>query len=196
VTEHAPRKRAWSTIPNLITIGRIGMVPAFVALSLTGHTVAALWTFIVAAASDGIDGLLARLLDQRSHLGGILDPIADKALVLSALLVLVFTGRLPWWLLALVVLRDGWMAIGALMVKHKRLEIPTAPSRVGKYATLGLLTSVVLALVDQAVGKSELLEAYIAVVGFLAGMCVAASTVQYFHRFGYLFWAPPKSEGA
>ena len=195
MTAAVPR-RDWLTIPNLITIGRIGMVPVFVALSLTGHTVAALWTFIVAAASDGIDGLLARLLDQRSHLGGILDPVADKALVLSALLVLVFTGKLPWWLLALVVLRDGWMVIGALMVRRKRLEIPTAPSRVGKYATLGLLTAVVLALVGQAVGKSPMLEAYTAVVGLLTGLCVAASTVQYFHRFGYLFWAPPRSEGA
>jgi len=195
VTAAAPRSD-WLTIPNLITIGRIGMVPVFVELSLTGHTVAALWTFIVAAASDGIDGLLARVLDQRSHLGGILDPIADKALVLSAMLVLVFTGKLPWWLLALVVFRDGWMVIGALMVRRKRLEIPTAPSRVGKYATLGLLTAVVLALVVQAVGKSPMLEAYTAVIGFLAGLCVAASTVQYFLRFGYLFWAPPKSEGA
>jgi cardiolipin synthase (CMP-forming) len=191
----AATRSAWLTIPNLITIGRIGMVPAFVALSLTGHTVAALWTFIIAAASDGIDGLLARLLDQRSHLGGILDPIADKALVLSALLVLVFTGKLPWWLLGLVVFRDGWMVVGALMVRRKRLEIPTAPSRVGKYATLGLISAVVLALVSQAVGRSPVLEAYTAVLGFLAGLCVAASTVQYFLRFGYLFWAPPKSEG-
>lgn len=195
MTAAAPRSD-WLTIPNLITIGRIGMVPAFVVLSLTGHTVAALWTFIVAAASDGIDGLLARLLDQRSHLGGILDPVADKALVLSALLVLVFTGKLPWWLLALVVFRDGWIAIGALMVRHKRLEIPTSPSRVGKYATAALLTSVVLALVVQAVGRSPMLEAYTAVIGFLAGLCVASSTVQYFHRFGYLFWAAPRSEGA
>jgi len=195
VTAAAPRGD-WLTIPNLITIGRIGTVPVFVALSLTGHTVAALWTFIAAAASDGIDGLLARLLDQRSHLGGILDPIADKALVLSALLVLVFTGKLPWWLLALVVFRDGWMVIGALMVRRKRLEIPTAPSRVGKYATLGLLTAVVLALVGLAVGKSPMLEAYTAVVGLLAGLCVASSTVQYFVRFGYLFWAAPRSEDA
>jgi cardiolipin synthase len=172
------------------------MVPAFVALSVTGHTVAALWTFVIAAASDSLDGLLARLLDQRSHLGGILDPVADKALVMSALITLIYTGRLPWWLLALVVFRDGWMVVGAIMVRRKRLEIPTAPSRVGKYATLGLITTVVLALVAQAIGKSPRLEAYTAVIGFVAGVCVAASTVQYFHRFGYLFWAPPRSEGA
>lgn len=172
------------------------MVPVFVVLSLQGHTVAALWIFIVAAVSDSIDGLLARVLNQRSHLGGILDPIADKALVMSALLVTVLSGRLPWWLLALVVFRDGWMVVGALMVRHKRLEIPTAPSRVGKYATLGLLGVTVMALVEQAIGASPLLEAYTAVVGFLAGLCVAASTVQYFYRFGYLFFAPPRSEGA
>lgn len=172
------------------------MVPVFVVLSLQGHTVAALWTFIIAAASDGIDGLLARLLDQRSHLGGILDPVADKLLVMSALLTLIYVGRLPWWLLALVLFRDVWMVIGAMVVKHKRLEIPTAPTRVGKYATLGLLAVVVLALVSQAIGQSPRLEAYTAVIGFLAGLCVAASTAQYFHRFGYLFFAPPRSKDA
>lgn len=168
-------------------------MPVFVALSLAGHTVAALWTFVIAAASDSIDGLLARILDQRSHLGGILDPIADKALVMSALVVLIVEGRLPWWLLGLVVFRDAWMVVGALVVRHKRLEIPTSPSRVGKYATLGLITTVVLALVSQALGQSPLLEAYTAVFGVLAGLCVASSTVQYFHRFGYLFFAPPRS---
>ncbi|HZN94853.1 MAG TPA: CDP-alcohol phosphatidyltransferase family protein, partial [Myxococcales bacterium] len=103
-----------------------------------------------------------------------------------------------WWLLVMVVLRDGWMAVGALMVRHKRLEIPTSPSRVGKYATLGLITTVVLALVGQAIGESPRLEAYTAVIGFLSGLCVAASTVQYLYRFGYLFFAParPRSEGA
>lgn len=193
----APRSTsAWLTVPNLITFGRLGMVPVFIVLELTGRPSAALWVFAIAAVSDSVDGLLARLLNQRSKLGGILDPIADKALVFSALVTLVVAERLPWWLLGVMVFRDGWMIVGALMVRHKRLEIPTAPSRIGKYATLGLITTVVLALVGQVLGPSPRLEAYTAVVGFLAGICVAASTVQYFHRFGYLFFAPPRSEGA
>lgn len=171
------------------------MIPIFVVLSFTGHTVAALWVFAIAASTDWVDGLLARVLDQRSKLGGILDPIADKALMLTALVALVYAGALPWWLLGLLVFRDGWMGIGALMVRHKRLEIPTAPSRIGKYATLAMTSTVVLALAARAVGDSPRLEAYTAVTGFLAGLCVAASTVQYFHRYGYLFFAPSRRSG-
>jgi cardiolipin synthase len=171
------------------------MVPVFIALSFTGRPVGALWVFAIAAVSDSVDGLLARVLDQRSKLGGILDPVADKVLVLSALVTLVVVGRLPWWLLGLMVFRDGWMVVGALMVRHKRLEIPTAPSRIGKYATLALIAVVVMAMVGQALGPSPKLEAYTAVIGLLAGLCVAASTVQYFHRFGYLFFAPARPEG-
>jgi cardiolipin synthase len=184
----------WLTVPNLISLVRLGMVPVFMWLHLAGRPGWALGVFAAAAASDSLDGLLARLLDQRSKLGGILDPVADKVLVLSALVTLVIERRIPGWLLALVVFRDGWMVIGALVVRRKRLEIPTAPSRIGKYATLTLISLVVLALADQVVENDAQLHAYTAVVGFLAGLCVVASTVQYFHRFGYLFFAPARRD--
>lgn len=185
----------WATVPNVITLVRLAMVPVFVGLHLAGRPGWALAVFAAAAASDSLDGFLARLLDQRSKLGGILDPVADKVLVFSALVTLAIERRIPWWLLALVVLRDGWMIVGAVVVRRKRLEIPTAPSRIGKYATLTLLSLVVLALADQIVENDVQLHAYTAVVGFLAGLCVVASTAQYLHRFGYLFFAPGRDSG-
>lgn len=183
---------AWLTIPNLITIFRLALVPVFVVLHLCGLAGWALVCFGVAAGSDGIDGLLARLLNQRSKLGGILDPVADKVLVSAALLTLMFEHRLPWFLIALIAFRDGWMLIGAWVVKHKNLEIPTAPTRIGKYATFSLTMVVVLALLDQALDTPPKLHAYLMVTGFVATLCVVVSTIQYFARFGYLFFAPAK----
>ena len=182
------------TVPNCITFGRFGLIPVFVLFHLAQRPGWALATFVVAAASDGIDGLLARLLDQRTKLGGLLDPIADKLLVFAALCTLVVEKRLPAWLLGLVVFRDAFMGVGALVVKWKNLEIPAAPSRIGKYATFTLTVLVALALVDQIVGESEDLHAYTRVVGFIAALCVAISTVQYLVRFGYLFFVPTKPE--
>lgn len=182
----------WFTIPNCITYARFALIPVFVVMHLTGNPGWALGIFVGAAASDGIDGFLARVLNQRSKLGAILDPFADKLLVLSALVTLVIEDRIPLLLLLLILFRDGWIAFGALLVKHKNLDLPTSPSRIGKYATFSLALLVVLALVDQYVARSELLHAYTAVVGFIASLCVLISTIQYFARFGYLLFAPAR----
>lgn len=190
------RSERWFTIPNIITYIRFLLIPAFVVLHLKGNPGWALGLFVGAAASDGIDGLLARLLDQRSKIGAILDPIADKVLVFSALVTLIIEDRLPLLLLLLIVFRDGWMIFGAFIVKRKNLELPTKPSRVGKYATFSLTFLVVLALVDQYAATSETLHAYTAVVGFIAALCVVISTVQYFTRFGYLLFAPARAAAA
>jgi cardiolipin synthase (CMP-forming) len=182
---------AWLTAPNLVTFFRLALVPVFIALHATSHAQLALLAFAVAMASDVVDGLLARVLHQQSKLGGILDPVADKLLVLAALGALLPSHRVPVWLLALILFRDGMMAIGALVVKKKKLEIPTAPTRIGKYATFSLALFIVLALIRIAADAPRM-DAWVAVVGFIAGLCVAVSTVQYFARWGYLFTAPAR----
>ncbi len=181
------------TIPNLITFARLGLVPVFVALLILREPLWALVVFAVAMASDAIDGLLARLLHQHSKIGALLDPVADKLLVFAGVVTLTADGRLPPWLLGLIVFRDGAMIVGAVVVKRKRLEIPTRPTRIGKYATFASTCLVVLALASLIV-ESPMLAAYTVVVGFIAGLCVLVSTVQYFARFGYLFFAPPRSD--
>lgn len=180
------------TIPNLITFARLGLVPVFIWLQLTQRPQAALICFAVAMGSDAIDGLLARLLNQKSKLGALLDPIADKLLVASALVLLVVAGAIPVWLLGLILFRDGTMAVGAIMVKQKHLELPAQPSRIGKYATFSMTLLVILALASRTVWAPAMLSPYVIVVGFLAGLCVAISTGQYFTRFGYLFFAPAR----
>jgi len=183
---------SWLNVPNSITLFRLCLVPVFVVFELTHQPEWALACFTTAAISDGLDGLLARLLNQRTKLGGLLDPIADKVLIMAALVCLVIEKRLPLWLLAITAFRDLLMVAGALMVKFKNLEIPTEPSRLGKYATFFMICTVILSLINGIAGAPAALRAYVAVVGFIAALCVIFSTAQYFVRYGYLWVAPAR----
>ena len=107
--------RDWLNVPNCITIFRLALVPVFVWLFLRGSRDWALGCFLLAAVSDALDGFLARLLNQRTKLGGILDPIADKLLIFAALVVLVIQGQIPLWLLLLLGGQNLLMIGGALM---------------------------------------------------------------------------------
>jgi cardiolipin synthase len=179
-------------IPNSITLFRIGLVPVFVVFQLTNQPDWALACFATAAISDGLDGLMARLLNQRTKLGGVLDPIADKFLILAALVCLVIEKRLPLWLLCLTGALDLLMAVGALVVRFKNLEIPTEPSRIGKYSTFFMVCVVILSLISAIRGTPTALRAYVAVLGLVAAMCLVVSAAQYFARYGYLWIAPAK----
>ena len=86
------------TVPNQLTFLRLGFLPFFIIAIHYNHYFWALWILIIAGASDGIDGLIARKFDQRSPLGAYLDPIADKLLMSASFLVLAWKGRLAWWL--------------------------------------------------------------------------------------------------
>jgi cardiolipin synthase len=183
-------------VPNLISFARLGLVPVFLWLRHTGQPEWALGVFILAAVSDVVDGLLARLLDQRTALGGIIDPLADKLLVFAALVSLVIGGHLPAWLLGLILVRDLPMGVGALWVRHKRLEIPAAPSRIGKYATFTLVLAVVLGLASASPHAPRAIVGWVWAVGAVAALCVVVSTLQYWSRFGYLFFAPGRKSSA
>src|ERR1700720_4465055 len=93
------------TVPNQITLLRLGFLPFFLILISYEHYKQALLLLVVAALSDGIDGLLARKLNQRSPLGAYLDPIADKLLLSSSFIILAFKQKLAWWL-TIIVLRS------------------------------------------------------------------------------------------
>jgi len=148
--------------------------------------------FLAASVTDALDGLLARLLDQRTKLGAFLDPLADKVLMGAALIVLFLENEAPLWMVVLVAFRDGSMALGAVVVKRKGLELPSRPSRVGKYAAFALTCFIVLGLVDETFTDSPLLHAWLLVAGYFTGLCVAISTAQYFLRWGHLWVAPAR----
>ena len=182
---------AW-TVPNVLSYLRLIAVPLFVSLHLGGRPGWALVVFLGAALTDSLDGFLARLLDQRTKLGAFLDPLADKLLIGAALIVLFVENEAPLWMVALVAFRDGAMALGAMVVKRKGLELPSRPSRVGKYATFALTCFIVLGLFDETFTNSEVLHAWLLVAGYFTGLCVAISTAQYFLRWGHLWVAPAR----
>lgn len=104
-------------LPNAITLLRLLLVPVTIWLILSEFYVTAFWVFVVAGVSDGIDGFLARHLNQKTLLGAILDPIADKALLVSIFVTLGIKDHLPIWLVVLVVFRDV-LIVGGYLLGH------------------------------------------------------------------------------
>lgn len=103
-------------LPNLITLGRLFSVPVAIWLILSDERAAAFWLFVAAGVSDAVDGFIAKRFDQRSRLGALLDPLADKALLVSMYVTLGIAGHLPNWLVILVVFRDVLIVGGFLLV--------------------------------------------------------------------------------
>jgi len=103
------------TIPNIITIARLIMVPLIVVLIGQGRWGLAFTVFVAAGISDGVDGFIARRFNMRSEFGAYLDALADKALLVSIYVTLSVTGVLPGWLAIVVVSRD-LMIISAILV--------------------------------------------------------------------------------
>src|SRR6266849_5582390 len=126
--------RIW-TVPNQITFLRLGFLPIFLILIAYEHYRWALLVLVVAGLSDGIDGLLARSLNQRSALGAYLDPIADKLLLSSSFVLLAFKKQLAWWLTILVLSRDILILVVAVVIILISGYRPFPPSILGKLTT-------------------------------------------------------------
>jgi len=163
-TPHAPRKstmdgRIWAAgdgpasnanVANIITVVRILLAPVFVWLLLldNGEMGAVRWIaavlFIVAIATDGIDGHIARSRNLVTDLGVLLDPIADKVLTLSALVALSVLGELWWWVTVIIVVRELGITVWRLVVVTK-VVVPA--SKTGKLKTLAQAVAISLFLV-------------------------------------------------
>jgi cardiolipin synthase len=144
-------------LANKITIGRICLIPVFGIFAWqygarvvrgrpaeSARVMAAL-VFILAAAMDGLDGFLARRFNQRSRLGAVLDPIADKGLVMTAIVVLAFSNRskgFPIWFPIAVIGRDTVLLIGFLALSKAIGRVEIRPSKIGKIATFLQVASV------------------------------------------------------
>jgi cardiolipin synthase len=172
------------TLPNALTSARFVLAPVFLWLYARGDTVRALAAFAAAAATDVLDGLAARVLQQHSRLGAFLDPIADKFLAACALFALWARGRLPLWLPLLVIARDLAQLAGAAVLGTIHREVPVAPTRIGKYATFSLAATVVLSLAWEFLDWPPAAVApYVAAMGLVAAECIAVSWAQYFLFF-------------
>ncbi len=135
-------------IPNLISFMRILLTLPIVWLMFEREFSYALMLFAVAGFSDGLDGFLAKHYGWQSHLGGLLDPLADKALLMSSFLVLGGLGLIPIWLVILVIFRDLTIMGGALYYHFSVEEVDADPSLVSKLNTLTQIMLVLLVVTD------------------------------------------------
>ena len=123
------------SIPNFITLGRILLVPVVVWAIASNHMEIAFAVFVIAGVSDAVDGFLAKRFNMASELGALLDPLADKALLVSIFVSLGIWGAVPRWLVILVVSRDI-MIVGAVIVSWLfGNPIPMKPLMVSKLNT-------------------------------------------------------------
>ena len=149
-------------LPNLICLVRLALIwPILVSLH-AGRYVPALALFMAAAVSDGLDGYLAKRFDWTSELGKILDPAADKLLLITVFVECAWLGLAPWWLAAAVVARDVLIGLGALTFRIWFGALRGRPTAISKVNTGAQLLYVMLLLLNAATGlpPREMLDAW------------------------------------
>lgn len=143
---------AMITLPNLITLARLFAVPLAVWLILQREMDLAFWLFVAAGISDAVDGFIAKRFDARSQVGAVLDPVADKALLVSVYVTLGATGFLPSWLVILVVFRDVLIVGGVLTLYVLGQEPAIRPLFVSKANTAMQILLAAAVLLNAAYG--------------------------------------------
>lgn len=136
------------TIPNAISAVRLLLVPVFALLLLNDHDLWALGVLMFSGASDWLDGVIARSLNQQSRLGELLDPAADRLFILVTLIVLTLRDIVPLWLLVAIVARDVLLCLVLLVLLAARIG-PLPVHFVGKAGTFALLYAFPLLLLAQ-----------------------------------------------
>ncbi len=140
------------TIPNLLSLSRMGLIPLFVIAVIEQQPARALGVFVVAGITDALDGLIARYFDQQSVLGAYLDPIADKLLLTTAFVILavpsIHTGVLiPLWITVLVLARDITILVVSLVLQLVLSIREFQPMKLSKVNTAVQITSIILVLI-------------------------------------------------
>lgn len=174
-------------IPNLITSLRILLVPPFLWLLLQERYGAALLLFTVAGVSDALDGFLAKHYGWTSELGGLLDPLADKLLLIGAILALGWLRELPVWLVALVILRDVVIVTGAVSYHLMVERVRASPLLISKSNTLMQLTMVFVVIVHYGMMTlpSWLLTGWI----YVTALTTVWSGAAYVWQWGQRAWS-------
>jgi cardiolipin synthase len=166
-------------LPNSLTVLRILLVPVFVGFLLYEYFDYALVTLLVAAVTDGLDGAIARITDQRTRLGEYLDPLADKLLLMSAMVTLSVLHFIPVWAVILVVSRDAILLTGTIVANLTDIDIDIAPTWLGKGTTLAQICYVIMVILF-ATGRvsSEVVIPFLAIMVLLT----TGSGVHYLFR--------------
>jgi len=145
------------TLANIVTVSRMILIPVFVTFIFYHQLTAALVVWVIAGITDLLDGLLARLLHQSTSIGVILDPMADKLLLVTAFVVLSMPSLefqpIPFWLTTVVISRDVFIVVGAVMIFITTGFRRFRPSLLGKFNTLVQLGMITAFLVANTFGE-------------------------------------------
>ncbi|GAA4382111.1 CDP-alcohol phosphatidyltransferase family protein [Agromyces bauzanensis] len=145
--------RVW-TIPNVLSMLRLALVPVFLVLIVVGGYVSALVVLVVASLSDLLDGYLARRLGQVTRLGQLLDPAADRLYIFAALVGLAANGLVPWWIVVVIVARDVFLLVlGVVLASHGYGPLPV--HQLGKVATFALFFGVPVIMLGLAFPSAQ-----------------------------------------
>ena len=125
------------TLPNILTAFRLLCLPFLIYELLEGQYVMALVLFCLAGISDFFDGFIARKFSLVSHLGALLDPLADKLLVVSTLVYFIYEGMVPLWFLLIILFRDCGQAVGLAVLKKNKINFDHKSQLSGKLSTMG-----------------------------------------------------------
>ncbi|MBW2259712.1 MAG: CDP-alcohol phosphatidyltransferase family protein [Deltaproteobacteria bacterium] len=166
-------------IPNALTLLRVLLTPLFAILLIKRFFDHALLVFAIAALSDGLDGLIARLFRQKTTLGAFLDPAADKLLLVTAFVTLAIQALIPSWLAVIVISRDIVILFGVALVTITGHTVEPRPSVLSKITTVAQGACVISVLLGYNVPDLDGIKG--ALFWFTAGMTVI-SGLQYIYR--------------
>lgn len=174
-------------IPNALCVVRILLVLPILMLLYQGEYAWALGLFVFAGLTDGLDGFLAKTMDWQTRLGSLLDPAADKLLMMGTFLMLAYLGVLPIWLAAVVVARDVVIVLGAIAYQLLIEPVTGQPTLVSKANTACQLLLVLLAMLSQIVPSKVLASSVI----WLSGLVLVTSLLSgavYVSRWSRRAW--------
>lgn len=171
-----PPSRASSAvlnIPNIITMARLLLVPALLYFLAQSGYLSALLVFLSAGLSDALDGYLARRLNQFTQFGAILDPVADKLMLVSALVMLTWLGFVPWQFTATLLTRDLVIIAGAFAYRMRAGKLEMTPTWLGK-THIALMFALLVLVMGDAAGVVSIAAALPALFGLTLASGIAS----------------------
>jgi cardiolipin synthase len=166
------------TVPNVITVIRILLIPLLIYLLLENRIGEALLVFFIAGFTDGLDGFIARVFHQKSRLGAYLDPLADKLLLGSSFVLLAYLGLVPVWLAFVTLLRDALILFGFGLLAAFQIPLEIKPVFSSKLNTLVQIVTVLVSMSAPYLGRP---------VWGHSALFVVTAVICVFSGFRYLF---------
>lgn len=168
-------------IPNIISVFRILLVAPIIMMLLEREFAMALILFAVAGFSDGLDGFLAKRFHWQTWIGGFLDPLADKLLLVTSFVALGWLKLLPWWLVGLVFLRDIVIVVGATIYHYRVGKVDAEPTHISKFNTFMQILLVLLVVLAQILAMPPLV---IKLCVYLVALTTISSGLDYVFKWG------------